>query len=581
MDINKLNRPSKQYITTQHYSAWKLIKAYWQSEFRTSAYLFLLGIVLLTVAMVGLDVGLSYWSNYFYNALQAYDKRSVIYLLFVFCGLAAVYILIAVYRYYVTQYFGLRWRAWLTNQFVNRWLAKRDYYYLETFDKGTDNPDQRIQEDVGALISYSLSLFTGIISSVTTFIGFIYVLWTLSGTLQIPFGSLGTLYIPGYLVWVALLYSFIGTLITFKIGYPLVGLNFEQQRREANFRFAAIDLRSHAENVALYRGETHQKSILNRLFGRVLDNWYMIILRQKMLIWFTSGFNQVAVILPLVVALPNYFSKVFLLGGVMQSLRAFNSIQEASAFLVNSYTEIAQWRAINQRLTTFLNHLQDIDETVTHEDKVIYHKQDNAGISAKNISIYTPQKQPLLLDINQQFVHGKNYVIKGMSGLGKSTFLKTVAGIWPYAAGEITMPANKKVMFLPQKNYMPLGTLAEAILFPDKSHPEMASQLETVLRDCKLEHLIPRLQETATWSQQLSPGEQQRVGFARILLHKPDWVFLDESTSMLDLSNEEHLYQILKKKLPHCSIVSVGHRPSLDAFHDEIINMGEYNAQPA
>lgn len=569
----------EQYIQAKQYTTWTLIKSYWQSNEKFFAYLFTVLILVMTVLLVGFEVVFNYWYNYFYNALQAYDMHNVIRLLIIFFILATFFIILSVYRYYLSQLFALRWRRWLTDQLVNRWLKKEGYYYLEAFDKSTDNPDQRIQEDAGTLITNSIDLTVGLVNAITTFPAFVYILWTLSGILTIPLGSLGTLHIPGYLVWVSVLYNLVGTFIMFKIGRPLISLNFEQQRREATFRYAAIDLRSHAEHVALYRGEHHQKNILQRLFASVLENWYFIILRQKLLLWFSGGFNQTAVVLPLVVALPNYFGKVFMLGGLMQSIRAFSSMQESLSYLVNSYTQIAQWKAISRRLTTFLDHLYESEIKAEKEDRVVFHKQANNRIDTKDIHIKTPRDEPLLANINQHFIHGQHYLLKGPSGIGKSTFLRMLAGIWPYASGEVTLPQNKQIMFLPQKSYMPIGTLAEAILFPDKHQPALEARLKEVLHDCHLAHFVPRLNETAHWSEQLSPGEQQRIAFARVLLHQPDWVFLDETSSMLDIANEDYLYRLLKTKLPHCSIVSVGHNPHLEAYHDHVIDMTEYTAE--
>lgn len=575
MDLFK-DQYDDQFLKPRHYSGWQLIKAYWQSDQRRSAYFFLGVIVLMTLTLIAIDVFFNYWYNYFYDALQTYNKHGAIRLLILFFVVAAFYIVLAVYRFYIYQIFGLRWRRWLTHQFIGRWLKNRAYYYLENFDEKTDNPDQRIQEDISSIVSYSIELTIGLLSAVATFLAFLYVLWKLSGIMIVPLGSWGTLYIPGYLVWVGLLYNLIGTLLTFKIGRPLVGLNFEQQRREATFRFAAIDLRAHSENVALYSGEEHQKNILLRLFRNVLDNWYMIILRQKLLLWFTAGFNQTAVVLPLVVALPNYFDKVFLLGGLMQSIQAFGRVQDSLSFIVNSYTTIAQWQAVSQRLTTFVNHIVDIEVKANKVNQLQMRTQSENIIVARDVTITTPRNEILLKNIDARFIHGQNYLLRGESGIGKSTFVRTLAGIWPYASGELVMPQNQRIMFLPQKPYMPIGTLAEAILFPDKSHPELAAEVERALRECNLENFIPRLHDSASWSEQLSPGEQQRIAFARILLHKPDWVFLDESTSMLDLANEEYLYQLLKTQMPNCSIVSVGHRPSLREFHDHIIDMEQY-----
>lgn len=580
MDLHS-SQNSKQILKSRHYTAWQLISLYWKSEYKVSAYLFFAVILVLTVTLVGFDVAFNYWYNYFYNALQAYNLSSTLKLLVVFCILAAFYIVIAVYRYYISQLFALGWRRWLTDQVLNRWLEKRAYYYLETFDVKTDNPDQRIQEDINSLISSSISLVVGLVSAVTTFPAFIYILWTLSGVLSIPLGSLGTLHIYGYLVWVGLIYNLIGTLITFKIGFPLVNLNFEQQQREATFRFSAIDLRSHAEQVALYRGENHQKNILNFHFIRVLENWYAIILRQKLLLWFTAGFNQVAILLPLMAALPNYFGKVFLLGGLMQTISAFGRVQDSLSYLVTSYTQIAEWRAITLRLTSFLNHLSDSEALAKKADQIDFQHNTNNAITIKNLTINTANNEVLLGSIEEDFLHGQNYVIKGESGIGKSTFIKTLAGVWPYASGTISLPKHNHIMYLPQKPYMPMGTLAEAILFPDKKNPELEKHLEKAMHDCHLSAFISRLQESAHWSEQLSPGEQQRIAFARVLIHKPDWVFLDESTSMLDLANEKHLYNILHERLPQCSIITVAHHASVDDFHDHVLNMSKYSQASA
>jgi putative ATP-binding cassette transporter len=379
-------------------------------------------------------------------------------------------------------------------------------------------------------------------------------------------------------VWVGVIYAFIGTVLTIKIGRPLIALNFEQQRREATFRFSAVELRTHAEHVALYRGEEHQKSILNRLFSGVLDNWFMIIVRQKTLLWFTAGYNQLSVLLPLLVALPNYFDKVFLLGGLIQSLQAFGRVQDSLSFLVNSYPRIAEWQAVAQRLTTFVNHMSEAEEKAVGENHLTVQKHPENSIIVKDVTIRTPRKEVLLQNINTSFVHGNHYLIQGRSGIGKSTFVRTIAGIWPYAAGEMVFPEQQQIMFLPQRPYMPIGTLAESLLFPDHVLPEHKEQLEQVLKNCRLEVLIPRLYEVAPWSEQLSPGEQQRVAFARVFLHKPDWVFMDESTSMVDLGTEAFLYQQMKSLLPNCSIVSVGHRSSLNDHHTHVIDMEKFTA---
>ncbi len=565
-----------QRLEARPYTAWQLLKAYWQSDYRKSAYAFLGSVLVMSMCLVGMDVVFTSWYNYFYNALQDYDWRGARDLIFIFMFLAGIYMILAVYRYYLQNFLGLRWRRWLTHQFLTRWLEKRSYYYLEDFNDTTDNPDQRIQEDINSLVNLSLTLLVGMLSAIVSIFAFIFILWELSGVMTIPLGSFGSLHIPGYLVWVAILYAIIGTTFTFKIGRPLVMLNFEQQRREANFRFAAIDLRSHAEHVALYRGETHQKTILDKIFGGVLSNWYAIILRQKLLLWFTAGYNQLSVILPLAVALPNYFNKVFKLGGLIQTLSAFTRIQEALSFIVNSYTIIAEWQAVMRRLITFLNRVYEVEQEAEKNNGFTYSMIPKPIISTKNLMIFTPNGEKLLENITEEFVHGKHYWIKGNSGIGKSTFVRALAGIWPYGSGTISLPEKQNVMYIPQRSYMPLGTLQEALLFPDNVLPVSENELKKLLRDCDLPNLSNELQHVTLWSEHLSPGELQRIAFVRILLHKPDWVFLDECTSALDLAHEEQLYRLLKERLPNCSLVSIGHRPSLDEHHDHKIDLSRY-----
>lgn len=565
-------------LQSKKYTTWELLTAYWRSERRIFAYSMLAIVIAMTIFLVGMDVVFNYWYNYFYDALQEYDKRGAVSLLLVFMFLATVFIVVSVYRYYISQFFSLRWRQWMTDQFINRWLEKRSYYYLENFENNTDNPDQRIQEDAGSIVTISLELLVGLVGSVTTFFAFIYILWTLSGVIKIPLGHWGTLAVPGYLVWVAIIYSVVGTFLAFKIGRPLVALNFEQQRREATFRFSAIDLRTHSEHVALYRGEADENTILHKLFGRVLENWYQIILRQKLLLWFTSGYSQMSVFLPLLVVLPNYFNKVFKLGGLMQSLRAFSSIQDALSFLVSSYTIIAQWRAVVGRLLTFLNHMAEVEEQAVLQNKFIYKKMPANEIVVRDLSIATPRGEPLLKDINETFHIGGHYLLKGTSGIGKSTFIRTIAGIWPFGGGDIQLPDKQTVLYVPQKPYVPIGTLRDALLFPHDLSVEVSDEaINEILDTCHLHNLNNRLHESARWSELLSPGELQRISFARILLHKPEWIFLDETTSSLDIENEKYLYRVLKEKLPQSAVISVGHHTTTEAFHDQIIDMEKYS----
>lgn len=556
------------------FSWWHLLSAYWRSSHWLSAYAFLFLIVGMTIALVAFNVVFNYWYNYFYDALQAYNKYGVIRFLILFVMLAACYMFLAVYRYYAVQLFALRWRRWLTVNFIQVWLQNRHYYYLELFDGKTDNPEQRIQDDINALVNSSIDLSTGLIGSVATIVAFIYILWQLSGMMSLSLGPLGTWVVPGYLVWISILYATLGTLITFKIGKPLINLNYEQQRLEASFRFSAMELRTHSENIALFRGENQQNIALNQLFSKVLANWYLIIIRQKLLLWFTAGYRQASVLLPLAAALPNYFNKVFQLGGLMQSIKAFGDVQDALSFIVNSYPQIAEWQAVNRRLTNFVNHIIQNDELLAKQTQLQFQQAEIENIKVEHLTIYNPRTELMLKDITLEFNHGQNYLIKGRSGIGKSTFIKVIANLWPYASGKIITPKDKKIMFVAQRTFLPTGTLAEAILFPN---PQLdREELKALLTKCDLANLISRLDESATWAEQLSPGEQQRIACIRILVQQPDWVFMDESTAMLDLKNEAYIYNFIKEKLPRCSIISIGHRESLEQYHDVVLNMEKF-----
>lgn len=556
---------------------WRLLFLYWRSSEKKSAWVSLILISILILVVVGFSIAFSYWNNYFYTALQAYQKNKVFQLLGGFAILALFYIIFEVLRLFVMQTFLLRWRNWLTQQLMTRWISRRTYYYLENIDQKTDNPDQRIQEDAQALVGSALSIYSGLLNAVMTLAGFLFVLWELSGNFSISFGSLGNYVIHGYLIWVALFYSAIGTWLAIKIGRPLVGLNFEQQKREANFRYAAIYLRTHADHVALYRGERREGDKLKGLFASVLQNAYDIVYRQMKLLSFTSGFGQLAVFLPLMVALPNYFNKVFLFGGLIQMLTAFDKVQTSFSFIVNAYADIANWQAVVKRLSSFVNHMNDIDARLIQHPKLTVVQGKDNHLLIQNLTVYRPSGEPLLKNIHLNLVGGKHYLFRGASGLGKSTVVRAIADLWAFSKGQIILP-NQKIFYLPQKPYMPIGSLRQAIVFPAMDSAPFDADLVNWLSVCDLSHLIKVLDCENNWAEQLSLGEQQRIGFVRALLHKPSWIFLDESTSQLDSDNEKKMYGLLKQYLPHSTWVSIAHRESLISMHDEVIDLGVFKA---
>ncbi|WP_299494695.1 ABC transporter ATP-binding protein/permease [uncultured Shewanella sp.] len=551
-------------------NTWCLVKLYWQSDHKKKAYFYLCTLLLLTLFLVAMNVAVTYWYKYFWDAIQEYDKALVLKLILVFIGLAAVYVVTSVYQFYVQARFGVQWRAWLTEYVLDTWLKGQAYYYIENFDEYTDNPDQRIQEDVNLFVSLTTSIFLGVVNAVVTLCSFITLLWMLSGPLAINLGSMGVLHISGYLVWIALIYSLVGTYITHKMGKKLIPLNFEQQKKEADFRFNAVRIRGNAENIALYQAQGKEKQSILQSFNQVIDITLRVINREKMLLYFTAGFNQISIIIPLLAALPMYFSKAIEIGGIQQIYSAFGQVQSSLSFFINAYTDLAQWRSVVMRLTTFMNKVQEVENTYANDTLFKRKEHEDTSIVVTDLTLKTQTCHTLFDGLNMTFDANKHYVIKGPSGVGKSTFIKALAGIWPFASGVVTLPENKVVMYLPQRSYFPLGTLRQVLMYPDVpkiSDKELCDLLDKV----GLPRLKVELNKIKNWSEILSLGEQQKVAFIRVLLCQPDWVFLDESTSSLDKGNEQMLYQLLNTALPHCTIISVAHRESVADYHDEIV----------
>ena len=554
--------------------AWRLAKPYWVSEEKWSARGLLLAVVVLNLGNVYISVLLNAWNNAFYNALQKLDGAEFFRQLGVFCILAAIFIVLAVYAQYLSQMLQIRWRRWLTRRYLNAWLADRSYYHLE-LKSATDNPDQRISEDLNQFTSYVLTLSLGLLTAVVSLGSFLGILWGLSGPAAIPLGPWGTLHIPAYLVWAALLYAGVGTWLTIKIGRPLVPLNFDQQRLEANFRFSLVRLRENAESVALYRGEAMELGVFQERFRHVFENFWQIMKRQKRLSWFTSGYAQIAVIFPVVVVAPRYFAKQIGLGGLMQVVGAFSSVQNSLSFIISSYTSIASWQAVTERLSGFAERLSAIQRSA-HEPQELVIRREESGVAVDGVDLDLPNGTPLLRGVAFASEPGAAVLINGPTGAGKSTLLRALAGIWPYGRGEIRL-AKGRILFVPQRPYLPLGTLAAVLRYPGGESDSLpATTLAAVLNQVGLGALINELDDVHDWSQRLSPGEQQRLAFARIFLTKPALVFLDEVTSALDERSEAELYGLLRTAPWRPTIVSVGHRSTLRSFHDQVLEMADF-----
>ena len=543
---------------------WALTRPYWFSEERWSARGLLAIIVAFNLGLVYLEVLFNRWRNDFYNSLQNRDSSAFYDLLLYFSFLAAVFIATAVYQFYLNQMLQIRWRRWLTEKYFSAWIGDRTYYRMQLTDRGTDNPDQRIADDLARFVERSLTLTLGLLTAVTTLASFVTILWGLSGPLEFTLGD-SPVRIEGYMVWVALLYAVAGTWIAHRVGHPLVGLNFNQQKLEANFRFSLVRFRENAESIAIYSGEAEEIRSLRQRFVDVMGNWWAIMLRQKKLNWFRNGYDQVATIFPYVVAAPRFFSGQLQLGGLMQTADAFGHVQGALSWFVTAYAQLADWKATVDRLTSFLAATEHA-RRATAQDPGIVTTTDDAAVRIEQLALDLPDRRPLIAPFDLSIRGGERLLLSGPSGSGKSTVFRALAGIWPFGRGIVGRPGSR-VLFLPQKPYLTVGTLREQVSYPSRSGSFDDQSCREALIDCGLPDLTDRLDEEQHWAQQLSGGEQQRVAFARVLLHRPDWVFLDEATSSLDEESEARLYRLLHDRLPHAAVISIGHRASLSGFH--------------
>ena len=552
---------------------WNLAWPYWTGDQKWSARGLLGAVVLLNLISVWLNVRLNTWNADFYNALQNYNWAEFWWQFAIFGMIAVSLIVVAVYQLYLRQILQIRWRAWLTDRFLDDWLGHQTYYRMQLDQTTTDNPDQRISDDIDRFTSISLALSIGLMNSVVTLFSFLFILWTLSGILSIPLGGGRFFNIPGYMVYAAILYAALGTWLTHRIGNPLTRLLYDQQRYEADFRFSMVRLRENAESVAFYGGESRERGVFQNRFTRIVLNWWDIIRRRKKLTWFTAGYSQAAVVFPFVVAAPRYFSREIQLGGLMQIASAFGQVQDSLSFIISSYVEIAEYRAVVERLGGFRAKVDDVAAARQGKQPIAI-ERGGAGVTVDALDLHLPNGQALREDIALSAGPQSPLLITGPSGAGKSTLLRAVAGLWPFGSGHVRV-GQGRALFLPQRPYLPLGTLQDAILYPEIAPQPSRAEIEAALRAVGLAYLVPLLDAESNWAQRLSGGEQQRIGFARVLLMRPAIVFLDEATSALDEPAEAQLYRMLREAEWGPTIVSVGHRGTLRRFHEAVIDLGQ------
>jgi putative ATP-binding cassette transporter len=559
-------RRSMTNFATGLREAWVLAKPYFSSEQRRSAWLLLISIIVLNLLMVGMNLILNFWNRDFFNAIQAYDVTTAVRLLWLyvaqpgglpmpgFMEIVALYVVIAVYAFYLNQMLQIRWRQWMTRHYVDNWLSDRAYYNISLSHAkglGLDNPDQRISEDLRDYTANTLSLGLDFISNVVTLFSFVFILYAVSGSIKL-FGVT----IPGYMLWVALIYSVVGTLFTHLIGRRLIPLSFNQQRVEADFRYNLIRVRENPEAIALYHGEGDERLSLGERFEAVKDNFWAIMRRTKALNFFTVSFNQVAGIFPLVVALPRFFAHKIGLGGLTQIQNAFGQVQGALSWFITSYSDLVTYRATVSRLHGFTEAVAAARAASLAGPQL---SVAGSALSFTNLTLSLPDGRKLINNASLTLPPGLPVVLTGPSGAGKSTLFRAIAGIWPFGEGSITRPSGS-VLFLPQKPYFPLGSLKRTVVYPGVEADIPDEAVRQALEAVDLAALAQRLNDVENWGQILSGGEQQRLAIARALIAKPDWLFLDEATSAMEVPLAARIHAMLRRLLPNTTIVAISHQ---------------------
>lgn len=553
-------------------TVWRIASPYFRSEDKWAGRGLLASVIVIELAVVFLNVLFNRWNNVFYNALQERNQPVFTYQIGYFCVLATFWIGLKVYQLYLNQWLQIRWRRWMTARYLGEWLHDANHYRMQLLGDAADNPDQRIADDTQRFVEQTLSLGIGLLSAVVTLASFIAILWGLSN--EAPLHLFGRdIALPGYLVWGALAYALFGTLLTYLIGRPLVGLNFNQQRYEADFRFNLVRTRENAEQIALLRGEPVERMRLLSRFGLVVENWFGIMSRTKKLTGFTAAYSQAAVIFPYVLIAPAYFAEKIQLGGMMQTASAFSSVQDSLSFFITSYRTLAEWQSVVARLSGFETAIENSARLTTSENIIHVTSDNDKAIDFSKLEVNLPDGKPLVSSDRFSLHGNERALLTGPSGAGKSTLFRAIAGIWPFGSGSIAVPSEGALMMLPQRPYFPVGSLKAAIVYPAEAAAFDGDRVKEALAQVGLPNLAARLDEEAHWNRMLSLGEQQRLGLARALLHAPRYLFLDEATASLDEPSEAALYKLLAEKLPDTTIVSIGHRSTLEAFHQRNISM--------
>ena len=553
---------------------FRIMTAWLRAPDRGHARLLILALVLLTCLQVWIAIRFNLWNRDFFNALENRDGPAFTHQIYIFLGLAAMQMSVIVGLLYTKQLIQLAWREWLTNHLIGGWLNQGRQYQLEMAGTDASNPDQRIAEDVRVAVDLAVDFAGGLMTSSLMLISFIGILWTISGPLRFDaFGSEVT--IEGYMVWAALLYAVLGTTLTILVGRPMVRDNVEKTTAEADFRFGLTRVRESGEGIALIRGEQDERRGLRDQFGVVRVRVRKLMKSQRNLMWLTSAYGTLAMIFPTIVASPAYFAGAITLGGLMQIGAAFGEVQRALSWFVDSFPNIAHWRSAVNRVVAFQDAVASLDALAADPNQPTIKVTEGKAqqLVFRDLEVAFANGTTVIQDASATIEAGERVLIKGESGTGKSTLFRAIGGLWPWGAGEILTPPRRDMTFMPQRPYLPLGTLSVALAYPSGPDAYSAADMGAALERVGLGRLAERLDDTERWDRVLSLGEQQRVAFARLLLHKPRWVFMDEATAALDEGNQDAMMKLVIEELPEVGLVSIGHRPGLEAFHTRTLTL--------
>jgi putative ATP-binding cassette transporter len=551
---------------------WRIASPYFRSEDKLAGRVLLAAVIAIELSLVLINVLLNQWNNRFYNALQERNWDGFVREIGIFTLLATFYIALSVYQLYLNQWLQIRWRRWMNSTYLGQWMHNANHYRMQLKGDAADNPDQRIADDVKLFVDQTLNIGLGLLNAIVTLASFVVILWGLSAAAPLHVFGGREFAIPGYLVWGALVYAIFGTALAQWVGSPLINLGFRQQRLEGDYRFNLVRVRENSEQIALLQGESAERQRLSERFGSIVDNWYAIMRRTMRLTAFTSSYSQAAVIFPYVLVAPAYFADKIQLGGMMQTASAFDSVQKALSFFVTTYRTLADWRAVVARLDGFEMAIASAETLKSSAESIdLVASTGSDTIDLEKLLVKLPNGTPLVAADGFSIRGHERTLVTGPSGAGKSTLFRAIAGVWPFGSGSIAVPAKATLMMLPQRPYFPVGSLKAAIVYPAQANAFGSDQVGEALISVGLPALAPQLEEEAHWNRMLSLGEQQRLGLVRALLLAPQYLFLDEATASLDEASEARLYDLLKQKLPSTTVVSIGHRSTLEAFHQRHI----------